>query len=853
MPLYFGADGSNMGSVVALPVTSFAQFVKEQLGHPAMLNVTREEFHAMPKDKRNALKRVPFFVPATFTSSPSRRAHESAGPCNLIALDIDDENVAMAKVYARTPQALHEALDPFAFAAYLTVSSTLEAPRMRIVVRAEGIPAASYPEAVRSVAKLLGLPKITQESLVAVQPMYLPTLFAGEDLLGVHPLLTARPEGEAFEAKHIKDADIALASRTPLNPEEATADDLEFLAAPVDEVTLADMESAVASLDPDMPYMEWLEVAASLRHQFPKDVEAAYTIFDAWSAKGTKYAGAEDTKAKWKSLRQTPRGRKPVTARTLLFRAAAAGWAGAGKVSVKMHKALTEWLATPGLTSQQLMVEAPRRIAAAPMLSQLERADLLSILHGRLKEAGLKISSTDLRKEMHRISKLAFAPAETVKSAPESQLPGWAKGCCYVAGQDVFFFRQGDRRYAPDVLNNMYNVYLMPQGGNDSGKPSIYAKDYLLNVVRIPRVDQFSYDPANAGLTFITDPVTQTRYVNTYRPTYPEPDEKGAAELGALVEGHFYNLFEERWHAELLLDYFCFIVQNPGRKVRWAPLVQGAPGCGKSFFGKLFSAVLGPTNARTVNAEQLFRNYNGWATGSQVVTFAEVRVIGHTKHQVMNKLKDVVTDDEITIEEKYVKAGQAPNITNYLLLTNYQDALALSPDDRRYFVLFSRFQTEEQVHSVPRSYFTQLFGAVERHAPQLRHWMLSRPIGEAFDPNGHAPRTIYRNEMVGAASSSIAVAIREALDDSTNPLITEDAVSLKALTDWLSAKGIREGSGQSVTSCLREFGFRSAMRSRLPDGRHSFWVKRGSEADTNVSAAVSRMISDEVGDEGGIL
>lgn len=851
MPLYFGADGSNMGSVVALPVTSFAQFVKEQLGHPAMLNVTREEFHAMPKDKRNALKRVPFFVPATFTSSPSRRAHELAGPCNLIALDIDDENVAMAKVYARTPQALHEALDPFAFAAYLTVSSTLEAPRMRIVVRAEGIPAASYPEAVRSVAKILGLPKITQESLVAVQPMYLPTLFAGEDLLGVHPLLTARPEGEAFEVKHIKDADIALASRTPLNPEEATADDLEFLASPVEEVTLADMESAVASLDPDMPYMEWLEVAASLRHQFPKDPEAAYAIFDSWSAKGTKYAGQEDTKAKWSSLRQTPRGRKPVTARTLLFRAAAAGWVGAGKISVKMHKALTAWLETPGLTPQQLMVEAPRRIAAAPMLSQLERADLLSILHGKLKEAGLKISSADLRKEMHRIAKLAFAPAETVKSAPESQLPGWAKGCCYVAGQDVFFFRQGDRRYAPDVLNNMFNVYLMPQGGNDSGKPSIYAKDYLLNVVRIPRVDQFSYDPANAGLTFITDPVTHTRFVNTYRPTYPEPDETGAAELGALVEAHVHNLFDQ--YAEMLLSYLCFIVQNPGRKIRWSPLLQGAPGCGKTFIAMLLKAVLGPTNVRLTDADQLFRNYNGWAEGAQVVAFEEVRVVGHNRHQVMNRLKPVITNDEVTIEEKYVKASQAPNITNYILLTNYQDALALTPDDRRYFVLFARYQTEEQVAEMGKDYFRKLFGAIDHHAPQLRHWMLSRPICDEFDPNGHAPRTIYRSEMVGAASSPIAVAIREALDDSTNPLITEDAVSLKALTDWLSAKGIREGSGQSITSVLREFGFRSALRSRLPDGRHSFWVKRGSEADTNVSAAVSRMIADEVGDESGIL
>ena len=42
MPLYFGADGSNMGSVVALPVTSFAQFVKEQLGHPAYFQIASD-------------------------------------------------------------------------------------------------------------------------------------------------------------------------------------------------------------------------------------------------------------------------------------------------------------------------------------------------------------------------------------------------------------------------------------------------------------------------------------------------------------------------------------------------------------------------------------------------------------------------------------------------------------------------------------------------------------------------------------------------------------------------------------------------------------------------------------------
>ena len=41
---------------------------------------------------------------------------------------------------------------PFAFAAYLTASSTAEHPRMRIVVHAEAIAPESYPAAVRTVA-----------------------------------------------------------------------------------------------------------------------------------------------------------------------------------------------------------------------------------------------------------------------------------------------------------------------------------------------------------------------------------------------------------------------------------------------------------------------------------------------------------------------------------------------------------------------------------------------------------------------------------------------------------------------------------------------------------------------------
>ena len=44
----------------------------------------------------------------------------------------------------------------------------------------------------------------------------------------------------------------------------------------------------------------------------------------------------------------------------------------------------------------------------------------------------------------------------------------------------------------------------------------------------------------------------------------------------------------------------------------------------------LLKAVLGPTNVRLTDADQLFRNYNGWAEGAQVVAFEEVRVVGTT-------------------------------------------------------------------------------------------------------------------------------------------------------------------------------------------------------------------------------
>jgi hypothetical protein len=171
-PRYFQGK-SVTGPVFASDAKTFKDFV-DYLRICPTLGISHADFLKLDKKTRNTVKQVPFFVPASFKTSPSERLMVNAEVCNLICLDIDDADDA--RPYYNDPDRLFAALGNLNFAAYTTVSSTPQAPRMRIVVGAEAIPVARYADAVRTIGAMLGL-SVTRESKVAVQPMFLPTMF----------------------------------------------------------------------------------------------------------------------------------------------------------------------------------------------------------------------------------------------------------------------------------------------------------------------------------------------------------------------------------------------------------------------------------------------------------------------------------------------------------------------------------------------------------------------------------------------------------------------------------------------------------------------------------------------------
>lgn len=85
--------------------------------------------------------------------------------------------------------------------------------------------------------------------------------------------------------------------------------------APLDGVDLEDAKRHLAMLDTYDDYEAWLRVGMALHHQFDGG-GAAYTLWNDWSKQSSKYQGATDTAARWRSFAASRA--KPITYASIL-------------------------------------------------------------------------------------------------------------------------------------------------------------------------------------------------------------------------------------------------------------------------------------------------------------------------------------------------------------------------------------------------------------------------------------------------------------------------------------------------------------------------------------------------------
>jgi hypothetical protein len=805
---YFSGLASHLGQVHELPHQTFAELVEATVAKPVQLALTRPQMFALPDKAQNEAKRTAYLVPAVFKTNPSPRQTDAATHCNLLFVDIDDGAEA-ERILNVGPATL---LGDLAAVVWHTARSTPDKPRLRIMVSTENLPVNQYSRAVTALAGLLGMSSVTHESKVAVQPMYVPVQYAGDTTT---PLVYDNPNGTAFDHATLAALDNL---RPAAPPEDADLGDIEYLRAPVDNITTEEITEALTKIDASCSMQSWVEVGMGLKHQFGP---AGFILWDEWSATSNKYPGREELQKRWDSFAASPAGRAPITIRSVIHSATENGWDNRALTS-RLFETTREWIKSDQRSSEELLDQGGKRIAKLDtMIGALERKVLLSDLHAATKARGLRGPTVqDLSREVQRLTQTANRAANSA--------PPWTVGIAFLTAPNLFYRYLDRRKMRGEVVDLIYR----------SPDPTQIARQYLVHDVGIPVVENLRYAPAEKKRLFSSGGVP---YLNTYFPSFAPPDASQSVLAGDHWKEHAINLVGiDYWVT--FTDWLAYQAQSPGHKIRWAPIIQSAMGGGKGLSAYVATLVLGNSNVQRLAAEHVLGStHNGWAVGYQLSVIDEAHNVGASRHGVADKVKPLISDDFVSVRQLYEPVVTAPNTTNYIIFTNHFDSLAVHGEDRRYWVINSPLKDAASIAKLGADYFERMYSTFAANAGGLRHFFENWKISPTFKPEGRAPVTPFLADLAKQTASPLARAVAEALEDEPTPLVRRDLVSLTELRQSLPSHRLPAFTDQGLSGILRDKGFTDLGRHPLNGERHSLWTTRDEALAVTLGHAQARL------------
>lgn len=870
---FFGGDPSRglFKSVKPLPCQDFKEFFESQLFNPIRSQYTSAEFQAMSEEDRKKVKFVRYFTPSSFlegdTSDEYPKNNSNVKAVNLLCLDIDPEKVKdketgkwvetgvyPAAALVDDPQGLWKMLGGLNFAFYTTVSHTPEAPRARLVIEADNLAPELYKKAINYFGEKLGLSEVTTESKTLSQAMFRPTVFADTNLEINHPVIAHNFKGKAFDPSVLDGYEEQDQQRTT-NTGGDLFEGLEFMSQPAHGVTLEDVASALKEISPDCSRDDWIKTAMALRHQFQDKDDEAFDLFDDWSSgsQDGKYDGKEANHKWWqRHIHPTSSGRLPTTIRTLFKMAKDAGWDSA-PTNLKIFESLTDWLDQCD-TLEALVDQGLGKIASSPLMGSAYETPLLNTIKKKAKSGfSVDYTPTELKKRL-KLMQSEAKERQRQENNRESKTPAWARNLVYLMGPERIYKTTTGKQITKTSFDSSFGVNLLPsdrdlqERGDTSQQarftPIIRPQDYVLNELEIPRVEDVTYDPSNPDEVVVKK--GKCRFVNTYNKTYARPDREEAEKAGAVIKGHIRLLIKEEAYQRRMIDFIAFMVQNPGKKIRWAFLIQSAQGNGKGLLGKALRGVFGQGNIKTVDPEAIFSSFSDWAIGTQVTILNEIRVTGHSRHDVMNKLKEPISDDHVSINQKFKDNEEYENITNYLMFTNHKDAIAVEQRERRYFVVFSPIQTERDSERLVESgKLEPLQKLVDSgHLGGLRAFFEDWEISPDFCPDSPPPKTEYFYQMADHSKTDIEKLLEGVVEEGKEPLVQADIISSSQLLKMLENETNQKVSPKALGSILLNKGFKRHSRLSINGVKHQVWVDPDSAvADLNIAKILEQRIT----------
>ncbi|MDD5370676.1 MAG: PriCT-2 domain-containing protein [Anaerolineaceae bacterium] len=370
-----------------------------------------------------------------------------------------------------------------------------------------------------------------------------------------------------------------------------------------------------------------------------------------------------------------------------------------------------------------------------------------------------------------------------------TRTPPIFKGWAWSAKSDRFINITNGNEFKKEGFDGLF-----AQAAQASGFPTASSWCHSLRI--IPHADETIYWPG-AGHFLVRD---GNKYINTWsdREYHPVPEDLDDPldDLAAgLLQKHLC-LICGGWNREanILANCLRLFITKPGKKVRWAPLIVGDQGDGKSFFVELFRYAIGYRNVKVVDNTAIKAaadsGFNSFVGGSQIGIINELKMHGHNRYDIVNALKPIITDDVISVTYKGKDQTNILNFTNWMLFSNYRDCVPLEKTDRRYFVIWSVFPLQSMRVNDP-SYFDKLFGVMkEGGVGGMIRWLKTVPWHPEFKVNAYAPMTESKQKMTRMTSDDKLEAIQVLIERSANWAVQSDLLLSTFLREVAAGEGV---------------------------------------------------------------
>jgi len=275
----------------------------------------------------------------------------------------------------------------------------------------------------------------------------------------------------------------------------------------------------------------------------------------------------------------------------------------------------------------------------------------------------------------------------------------------------------------------------------------------------------------------------------------------------------------ERWLA--------YPIQFPGAKLATAVILWGRTGgTGKSFIGETMQRIYG-SNYDKIGNTQLAGAFNGWAENKQFIMGEEIS--GMDKRGMMDRLKEMITEERVQLNIKYLPGYSIPSHVNYYLVSNHPDALQLDETDRRCFV-----------HETPATPLSDEFYLAYRHwlkesdgkgPAALRYYFEHLDLGD-FNPQARALKTAAKTEMVSDAMSELERWLHDLRRDPDTVLRVGSTVvkhrfwTANALLEMFDPDGRKKTTSGGIIRALKRSGSVPVGIFPTKDGVNPLWDMR---------------------------